>query len=492
MGRSSAFAVSAVVAIAGGLLARAYGLDESLWLDEFSTLWVIEAGWADIAGRVASFHGQTALYYWIVRASVDVLGESEIALRTPSLVSSALTAVLCARATALIGSRRAAWAAGLLCWLAFSQVQSSVNARPYSLAHLGVALTLLGFLGAVSSGQRRWRVCLVLGSALAFWAHFIFVLPLAGLAAGYLWRPALRARYPMGVFARDLLVVAALCAPAWPFIEASLSRPYHVSWEPAPRHSDIGALLAPVALPIGLALTGRKGLRAFPPGGAAVLMAIVCVVLIVEVAWLFGPNLVTARYLGPIVLMGALLAGLALDRLTRRDQLLSALVFLTITATSLTRTLSATGTFSGLGVEDWRGAVATARAEIATHRLQLVLYRSGFVEEDLPQPGSAHPATRAPLRSPGERPLDAEVVSLTHRWSGPGRESYFDRVVRGRLLDHAGLVIISQRTRDVDGNYADNLLQWVASQSEAPLSVRSLPHRGVDVVVVTRTHVAPR
>lgn len=486
MGRSAG-AVIAAVAIAGGLVSRTYGLDESLWLDEFSTLWVIEAGWADIAGRVASFHGQTALYYGVARASVDLLGESEVALRIPSVTASALTAVVCGLATSFIATRRAGWTAGLLCWLAFSQVQTGVNARPYALAHLGVALALLGFLGATASGQRRWRACFVLGSALAFWAHFVLALPTAGLVAGYACLPALRSRYSAGRLAQDVLLMAALCAPAWPFIEASFGRSHHVSWQPSARHADIAALLAPLALPIGLALASGKGPRSLPAGGIAVLIGILGVILAIEAVWLAGPNLVSARYLGPVVVMASIVAGLAMDRLPRREWWLSAVAFLMITAASLARTFGETGTFSGLGVEDWRGAVAAARAEMAAHGLTLVLYRSGFVEEDLPEPGSAHPATRATLRGPGEPPFAGEVVSLTHRWSRPGREHYFHNVVRARLAAHDGVVILSQRTTDVDGNYADNVLRWVLSESPTMRTVRWFPRRGVDVVVVKRT-----
>jgi hypothetical protein len=161
------------------------------------------------------------------------------------------------------------------------------------------------------------------------------------------------------------------------------------------------------------------------------------------------------------------------------------LAFAAITSGSYGRTFAQTGTFAGIGVEDWRSSVRTARAELERRGLKLVLYRSGFVEESLPQPGAAHPATRSPLAGPGEPPLAANVISLIHRWSDHRRAQYFENVVRPAILGGSGLIVVAQRAEDIDGNFTTNLLGWLQS-AMGPVRVEwPRQHRGIDVVVVT-------
>ncbi len=54
-----------VAAVAGGFL-RLYGLDRSLWLDEFGTLWVAEGSLTALTDRGASFQAQSPFYYSII------------------------------------------------------------------------------------------------------------------------------------------------------------------------------------------------------------------------------------------------------------------------------------------------------------------------------------------------------------------------------------------------------------------------------------------
>ena len=67
-----------------GIAFRLYGLDRSLWLDEFGTLWVVEANFASLIDRVFSFQGQTPFYYTCVWLAIQLFGESEVVLRLPS------------------------------------------------------------------------------------------------------------------------------------------------------------------------------------------------------------------------------------------------------------------------------------------------------------------------------------------------------------------------------------------------------------------------
>ena len=75
-----------------GLGFRLDGLGDSLWLDEFGTLWAVEGGLGTVMERVYEFHGQTPFYYVWPWLSIQLFGESEAALRLPSVGGSGPTA----------------------------------------------------------------------------------------------------------------------------------------------------------------------------------------------------------------------------------------------------------------------------------------------------------------------------------------------------------------------------------------------------------------
>ncbi len=75
-------------ALAGivGLFVRLVGFGSSLAEDEFGTLWTVEGSLGTVFERTLSFHGQSPFYYVISWLSLNLFGESEIALRLPSLL----------------------------------------------------------------------------------------------------------------------------------------------------------------------------------------------------------------------------------------------------------------------------------------------------------------------------------------------------------------------------------------------------------------------
>ena len=245
------------------------------------------------------------------------------------MLASAATALLCALTAGAIGGPAAARWAGVFSWLAFNQVQAGVNARPYAMAMFGVALATAGFVGATRLGRWWHRVVFVAGTCVAFWSHFVLVLPVGGLLLAYLLTPALRERYLPRHVVVDLIAISALLAPAWPDVLEAMARPQHVRWLAAPQHHHVLILLAPFALSWGLAATsGSRGSR---PIERALLWSIAAVIVALEAAWLGGSNLVTARYLGPIVVAASVLAAVSVPRLGATDQRLAVLAFLAIT-----------------------------------------------------------------------------------------------------------------------------------------------------------------
>jgi hypothetical protein len=395
--------------------------------------------------------------------------------------------VLCGLAAREFAGGRAGVWAGVLTWLTFAQVQSGVNARPYAVAIMGTAAMLFGYLGSIRSPRVWTRALFVLGATLQFWAHFLMVLPLCGLIAAHVLLRALRERYQLRTFLWDLACIAVLCAPAWPYLALAYVRPQHVTWLDSPRHSDIAALLAPFALILGLHWTSSPSRRGLPAAALALLASSVGIVVALECGLLFRVDVVAARYLEPLVLPVAILAGMALTQLSASDLRTCLLVFVGINAAHATKTLLLTGTFSGLGVEDWRTASETTRGAIAASGADLVLLRSGFVEESLPKPGAAPPATRAVLDGPGQSPLRSDVVSLTYRWSQPEREAYFSSTIAPRIASSRAFLFVAQRARDSDGVYTENAVRWIQEEFGSRFYSRQLSGgRGVDVNLFIR------
>jgi hypothetical protein len=193
-------------------------------------------------------------------------------------------------------------------------------------------------------------------------------------------------------------------------------------------------------------------------------------------------NLLSARYFFAILVPGLLLAATALTRVRAGEAVAALLGFAIITGTTLTATKRATGTFSGIGYDDWRGAVAELSTRLRGVQDPLVLFRSGFVEEDVPPLGSPSAATLAPLRSPGHDAFDWPATSLTFRWSNPWREEYFERTLFPEVQRSSRFFVLSARSATGPDIYADEFVQWVEEKWPARFQAARTRFGGVEIV----------
>jgi hypothetical protein len=67
-------------------LLRLWQINESLWLDELHSAWVVSAGVAEIVER-AQIGNQSPLYFYLPWATTSLFGMNEWVLRLPSLVA---------------------------------------------------------------------------------------------------------------------------------------------------------------------------------------------------------------------------------------------------------------------------------------------------------------------------------------------------------------------------------------------------------------------
>jgi hypothetical protein len=220
------------------------------------------------------------------------------------------------------------------------------------------------------------------------------------------------------------------------------------------------------AILLGLIVSPRRsdtdGLER--PLRQSLLICLVVQIATLEVAALAGTNLLNWRYFISTMIPGVLLAGAALSRARKGEAVLVVLGFTFITAWSLLSAKRAAGTFSGIGYEDWRGAVTELSARLSSDPDPVVFFRSGFVEEDAAPLGPPPAATRAPLRSPGRQAFAAPVTSLTFRWGHPAREAYFEQTVRPLVTGTSRFFLLSARGAPGGVNYPDRFVRWVETK----------------------------
>ena len=486
MRRSALYAVALVVVILG-VVVRVDSIRASLWLDEFGTLWVVEGDFISMLRRCWEFQGQSPLYYALPWLSIQIFGESEIALRIPSLALTCLTVgilYLCGRT--LIGSQAGLYAAALF-WLSVAGVQNSVSARPYALVLFTVAVAIAGFVWAVRSGGRRGRAVWIVGGATVAWAHYVHYPIVVGLFVAYgLFRP-LRFRYPVRQFALDALAQMALVSLCLPQILALFDRRDTLSWIDRWNH---GAFLQPIlALSVGL-LIGCSELWTRRDTGSveralqgALLLCLLVHVATLEGAALGGMNLLSGRYFVSIAIPAALFVSVALVR-ARAGELTIAVfaMFAATTGASLMVSKMATGSFSGITVEDWRGAVADLTTRIRDEREPLVLYRSGFVEDDVMPLGDPPPTVFAPLRSPGRQSFPVEVVPLNFRWAHPLRDAYFERRIAPRVGATSHFYVIGSAGDASIGSYMNGFVEWLESHWPGRYNMRRTDYGEVQLL----------
>jgi uncharacterized membrane protein len=129
-----------------GLILRLISLNQSLWLDEATTALAAKMTLTDLFTKFFPGDFHPPLYYLLLKAWVSLSGNSEIALRLPSVLWGVVTVYI----TYLIGSKLINKKVGLLAafFLAISglAIYYSQEARMYSLTALLVSMAVYYFV----------------------------------------------------------------------------------------------------------------------------------------------------------------------------------------------------------------------------------------------------------------------------------------------------------------------------------------------------------
>lgn len=483
LSRRSLLLAGAVGVLALGLYLRFDSIAASLSVDEFGTFWVVEHGLETAFHRTLQFQGQSPFYYALAWTSIRALGESEVALRIPSLLLGCVFVPTLYLSARMLGGSSAGCYAAALGWLAAPSIRASVQARPYGLVLFCVAIAILGFHSAVRSGSRSARLLWVVGGAAVGWAHYVQYPLVLGLFAAYALLPQLRTAYKARQCVLDAVLQVALLALCLPHVLALLARRESLSWIDESHYLVFVPLLMPVVPAIALGSAARE--RADDSLLSALRLSLWIGLIVhlgtLELAAVIGINLLAAHYFLAVLVPGLLLAASALSRVQTKEAVVACVAFAILTGATFMSTKRATGTYSGIGYDDWRGAVDDLTARLGHAKDALVLFRSGFVEEDSVPVGSPAAATLAPLRSPGRPAVDWRIRSLTFRWSHPARERYFDDMLLPEVRDSSRFYVLTARWGGAPHYYPDEIVRWVEDRCPGSFRIKRFSFRGVDL-----------
>ncbi|UVC06992.1 glycosyltransferase family 39 protein [Rhizobium sp. TH2] len=362
---------------------RLPGLDSrSLWIDELFSEWFSSRSFTELWRDVPLYETHPPIYYTLLKLWTLLVGNSELGLRSLSLVASLATVFLIAVSGRLV---KAAWpgkAVGLLgaALLAvnYANIREAQNARPYSLLTLLFTVAIIAALILVGRLQRGIDVTeqrggwmapgLILGLTVGctLWFHntslFVALGIWSGLALTLIVTPAeLRLRNFAIFFAAGVLALL-VWAPYVPiFIQQSSTfmglgfwlepktRDFYSAWMLFVGDSWPALLLGIVFLGLGLFRLVRSA-----PASALLVAAILVIPLYAVLAVSFSLKPIYLQRLFVWMVPLALLV-IALGIVTAtRSQWPRLVLALIVMALAATRSMEE----NRKPIDDWKGIVA--------------------------------------------------------------------------------------------------------------------------------------
>ena len=396
-GPGSATVVILLVAFVGlGAFLRLYHFwSPDLWLDEYVTQWIVQAGtWQEVVQRSGVNHTQSPFYYLMVKAIIEVFGSSMFSLRLLSVVFGIASVALAYPLGLRFFRRRLAALFTVAVFAVNSKlIWFSQDARCYSLALFCSLLSFLCYLALLSDGRWRWRVGYVLSTTAAYYAHPMFaVIALVQLShLVFIHGPSLRSTgWPL-----TFAAVAALCLPTLPRMFTLYENRQGLDWLsnltwatpiniPAQFVDPLALMVIVVMLlVVGLRTGEQEMLSDRMQRSLIVLWLLLPVALVSTVPPLFGVALLSERYVlyalpGALLLLAWVMSLGATGPVRRWLPLMAYLIF--IIGAMLLPLFQKYGVFAERPRQGWQQAAAYLTA--FARRDDSVLYSTGLVEAD--------------------------------------------------------------------------------------------------------------
>ncbi|MBI5282101.1 MAG: glycosyltransferase family 39 protein [Candidatus Solibacter usitatus] len=378
----------------------------SLWTDEAGTWWVVKDGWRECLERANGWSAISPFYFGILWVWTRVFGLSEVAMRVPSLLFSAVSGALLFRLARRWMDQEGAWIAVVVFFLLPQVGVSMVDARPYALGVMTLLAAWLALTRCVDGGRWTDVAWLAVCAGATVWAHYMLALGLVPMA----WYCR---RLGWGRSVSSLAAGCVMVLPLAPQLADTAGRRRALTFAGRPSMLDlILAIVPPLILLMALlaaaaaAVSGlagrrgrREGYRRFAARESLVPMALLAAtpaVAIFILGILDGTRMFVGRYMiasvaGLAVVSGWAVRGLNHPRARIATMCLTVIAGVTLGFVRPPRHWT-----------DWRGAVDWARAETERHPETQVVLVSAFVES-MQSGAVADPRQREILFAPQER-----------------------------------------------------------------------------------------
>ena len=228
-----------------------FELDQSFWLDETLTWWVVSGTFTETVQRAVDFQGQSPFYYLILWMVIQAAGADEPVLRLLSVAAMLGSCwMICAIGRDLF-SKEAGLAAAIIFCTVNPVVDAAVYARPYALAMFFALSATRFLLKWLSSDRNSHLILYIASSTAALYAHYLFVQFFLIHVLCIAFSPGLGSRKIVR-FIGALWGIFILLTPAMRQILSLYQRRQELSFAPIPSWEDLGlALCVPhILLPL--------------------------------------------------------------------------------------------------------------------------------------------------------------------------------------------------------------------------------------------------
>lgn len=404
-----------VLVLAIALAFRLPGLaSRSLWIDELYSEWFASRSFAELWRVVPLYETHPPIYYTLLKLWTLLFGNSELGLRSLSLVASMATVFILALSGRLVKVGLPGEGAGLmgaaLLAVNYANIRDAQNARPYALQTLVCTVAVIAALALVARLRRGagatgptggWLTpALVLGlfAGSALWIHntslFIALGIWCGLALSLIVTPAVMRLRNLAIFAAAGILALVVWAPNIPlFLEQSRAfmdlafwlkpkmRDLYSAWMLLLGENGPALSLALVLLALGLfQLARRAPVLALPV--AAILLVPLYSMLAVSYA---VKPIYIQRLFAWMVPLGLLVIAIGIWTATRRrwPRLALALVVIATAAASSIKDI-------GRPIDDWKAIVAEIAANARPGDVVISVPAEGIIAVDYYARRQAH------------------------------------------------------------------------------------------------------
>ena len=363
-------------------------LPSSYWLDETGTAWAVKDGLRQMLARIQEWPTITPLYGLFVLAASAIGGTREYVLRLPSLLAVMGATVFVYLIASRLMNRTCAYSSVVLFICSDMVIFAATDARPYGMVLLAMTCSTYALIRWLDSGTFAAGLAYVFTAAAI--PHLNIFSPLVLIAhALYIYkRMQTDARVRIG---QVIVCVAAVILLTIHLVPAILQL-FHsrgvYSFADRPSFYDFAEVMFPPVMMLGLG-AGYLTARLFKGGfehcavkldsaGLWLACGFFTPVLVLFVLSRAGSNsMFVPRYMIASQVGFALLGGCLIGTITSSG--VRAVVNTCVIVCALFASDNLSHFWPRHAGEDWRGAIATARAAVQKRDMP-VLIQSGFVE----------------------------------------------------------------------------------------------------------------